>query len=55
MVHRQVFPKELAVFLRIPYGTTSFTAVTQMKHLRFVGHVSRLWVLNPVMVDGFIK
>ena len=56
VVQRQAFPKELAVLSRISHGTPSLSSVTQRKtKLSFVGYVSPLPKLNPVMVDGVIS
>ena len=55
VVQRQAFPKELAVLSRISHGTPSLTSVSQRNKLGFVGYVSPLRKLNPVIVDGVIS
>ena len=54
VVQRQAFPKELAVLQRISHVTPSRTSVPQGSKLGFVGYVSPLRKLNPVIFDGVI-
>ena len=55
VVQRQAFPKELVVLSRISHGTPSLTSAIRRNNLSFVGYVSPLRKLNPVMVDGVIS
>ena len=54
VVQRQAFPKELAVLQRISHVTPSRTSVPQRSKLGFVGYVSPLRKLNPVIFNGVI-
>ena len=55
VVQRQAFPKELAILQRISDRIQSLTTASQRNKLAFVGYVSPLRKLNPVIFDGVIR
>ena len=55
VVQKEAFPKELGILSRISQGTPSVASVTRRNNLSFVGYVSPLRKLNPLMVDGVIS
>ena len=54
VVQIQAFPKELSVLQRVPHGIPSLTTTSQRNKFVFVGYVSPLLKLNPVIYDGVI-